>query len=403
MKNKRIIKTVLAAIILCLTFNMLGCGHVASAPTKPKKFAKVVKKQVKDNNVKKASEEEIDKAKNIYREYLKSYSDQDNPIKDLVLVDLNSDGMPELFCGYTSRAYCPVNVVLSVKDGQLVKLNIQRNENGISGNNYDNGKSDIGLRAFSNIKLYKSRKTNEYSFIGKDSSSINSDEWREGEYVISLDGNTINSKQIFYRISMQDDKSNQPRKYVLAYKYCGNEISKSEYDTKYKEYFNDLEEVSMKIYTGYTNGNSEEKFDDFLDEGFKVFGDNKKIADEESSQKNNNNTQNQSSNASVKDSNQSTSQNNGQGTITPEQAEQLVAKNYKVDIKYECNVKLDSGFRIDGKPSEQYYCVYGKQNGQRLEGAFYVHSITGAVYENDSDGSIYRLPNKTFVGMYGDK
>lgn len=92
-------------------------------------------------------------------------------------------------------------------------------------------------------------------------------------------------------------------------------------------------------------------------------------------------------------------------TITPEQAEQLVAKNFNTSLqfKYQCIGKLHTGFKIDGKPSEEYYCVYVLQDGEVLQGAFYVDSLTGIVYENYSDGCIYRLPDKTFVGMYGDK
>lgn len=95
----------------------------------------------------------------------------------------------------------------------------------------------------------------------------------------------------------------------------------------------------------------------------------------------------------------------GLQTITPEQAEQLVAKNFKTNFqfKYHCIGKLQAGLKIDGKPSEEFYCVYALHDGRMVEGAFYVDSLTGIVYENDSDGCIYRLPDKTFVGMYDDK
>lgn len=92
------------------------------------------------------------------------------------------------------------------------------------------------------------------------------------------------------------------------------------------------------------------------------------------------------------------------GNITPEQAEQLVAKNYPTDYKIKCTGKVDAGSKIDGKPSEQYYCVQLlDDDGETIDGAFYVDSSTGTVYENYGDGCIYKLPDGDFVGMYGDK
>lgn len=82
----------------------------------------------------------------------------------------------------------------------------------------------------------------------------------------------------------------------------------------------------------------------------------------------------------------------------------MVTKNYNtsIELKYNCTGKIDVALKIDGKPSEEYYCVYASQDGERLDRAFYVDSVTGTVYENDSDGCIYRLSDRTFVGMYGD-
>lgn len=92
------------------------------------------------------------------------------------------------------------------------------------------------------------------------------------------------------------------------------------------------------------------------------------------------------------------------GSVTPQQAEQLVLQSYPTDYKVKCTGKVDAGFKIDGKASDQYYCVrLVDDNDEMIDGAFYVDSSTGTVYQNGSDGYIYRMSDGAFVGMYGDK
>lgn len=83
--------------------------------------------------------------------------------------------------------------------------------------------------------------------------------------------------------------------------------------------------------------------------------------------------------------------------ISLEEVIKSIEKVYESKIKYKINGKMNKGSTIDGKPSEEYYIVGGTMDGYEIQGAFYVHEITGQVYMAYSGGSIQRLPDKTIV------
>lgn len=90
-------------------------------------------------------------------------------------------------------------------------------------------------------------------------------------------------------------------------------------------------------------------------------------------------------------------------TITLNEAVELVKKASKISMDFKGLGRAEKGFQIDGKPSEQFYCIRGLQQGQMLDGAFYVNSITAIVYFcNSSDGGFYKLPENIYVGQYSE-
>ncbi|WP_427392308.1 hypothetical protein ACPVTF_15155 [Geobacillus icigianus] len=126
----------------------------------------------------------------VYVKYLDSiFESRDtflNPNDELVLIDLDINGIPELLGGSVGRLTSPINVAITVRGGKIVHL--KHKGAGISGAPIESKtRFHIGMWAFSvqdsNIALY--RGNGHYIFIGEDGTS-GLDSWSSGLFEINL-------------------------------------------------------------------------------------------------------------------------------------------------------------------------------------------------------------------------
>lgn len=77
--------------------------------------------------------------------------------------------------------------------------------------------------------------------------------------------------------------------------------------------------------------------------------------------------------------------------INSQTAKEILYQKVSIDLDYELFSDLDSDAHIYGESINNFYCFLPSVNGMPLEGAYYVHKITGNVYEETSDGSINEI------------
>lgn len=179
-----------------------------------------------------------------YREYLKEYLDQ-NRLDQMILVDLNRDGIPELFGGNSSMISSPVEVAITFQDDKVVDLN--HDGNGISGweSTID---FMIGLPTFVGLELYQDISRNEYIFFGAD--SVNGGDSQDGcTYEISLVEHTVFTKEIY---CASVPKWEYEEGITETFTFLGLEVTEVEFERKRSDYYSTLQEVDLKlISTGY--------------------------------------------------------------------------------------------------------------------------------------------------------
>ncbi|MBS4174281.1 hypothetical protein [Bacillus sp. FJAT-49736] len=109
-------------------------------------------------------------AKNKYKDYLLSYVKEKNnePNEWYFLVDLDRDGIPELFGGSEAQIFSPINMAITFKNNKVSNIKFT-GDNGVSGLERDTkGNMNIGLPTIEGLKLYSDKKTKKYTFIGSD-------------------------------------------------------------------------------------------------------------------------------------------------------------------------------------------------------------------------------------------
>lgn len=334
---------------------------------------------IQKNAVKKATDDEIIRAKDLYKDFLNKYNDEE-VIAELILVDLNDDRIPELISGSFSKTYSPIKISLTIEDGNLAELKVA-GDYGVSGSSRSSKNYEIvniGMPVFESLKAYKDKNTNEMIFIGKDISANNVDEGVAGDYTISLNNGVLNTKEIFFKDHSED---------IKKYRYMNNDVSQNELKNKTEEYYSNLEELELNIYSKYINL---QRPSECLEEGFLKFLSKTQIDESSKYVK----TDINSDGNVVKEA---------EVGITKEEAIKIAEDMNGTHMQYGCEGRVQAGFKIDGKPSEDYYKVYGLVDGQRLSGAIYVHYKTGKAYLLSTDGTITTLPDNIYVGNFGDK
>lgn len=89
--------------------------------------------------------------------------------------------------------------------------------------------------------------------------------------------------------------------------------------------------------------------------------------------------------------------------ITMDEAVEKVENINNTELDFICYENMRAGQLLDGYPTEYYYIVLGTLDGEIYPGGcYYVNMYTGEIYFNGSDGSIYRVADNTYIGIFGD-
>ncbi|KGP79551.1 hypothetical protein, partial [Paenibacillus sp. MAEPY1] len=168
--------------------------------------------------------------KKILNNYLKSEDfGQDNVI---TLVDIDQDGIPELFAGQAYRTVNHVDLAYTFKNGKAVPLKqsgpgLSEDESGIGFN--------LGMEGFNKgqVKIFVNKKTNKQTVIVRDgaSSAIGA---VVGEYAINLQGSKIVSQEI--------SVANYSEEVDDEFTFKGKKVSKSTFDKNRIKYFSQLKQ-----------------------------------------------------------------------------------------------------------------------------------------------------------------
>lgn len=206
---------------LLLIFSLLTCSSSAYAASKP------------TVNWKNAY-------KPIVSKHLKSelFAGGDNYI---TLVDIDQDGIPELFGGEAYRTVNYVEFAYTFKNGKA-KLLKQTGPGG----GFDESESrlgfKLGMQGFTkgNIKVFTNKKTGKYTVIVTDGTNSVAGGTIE-EYTLSLKGTNLTSQEIstaYYNFDgfLEDE-----------FTFKGKKVSKSNYDKQRINYFSQLKQKSSNI------------------------------------------------------------------------------------------------------------------------------------------------------------
>jgi len=178
-----------------------------------------------------------------YKEYIKQVISAESgfpfEIETVVLIDLDRDGIPELFGGQADRLVSWIVIGETYRNGK----NISIYQNGVNRSD----RFSIGMYAFSvdnsssGIKLFKDSVTGEYKYIGTDgySSAIG---WGLTEYEITLNGSTLLAKEIVSSRGPNPGHEDDPD-VVEEYGIGGKKVSKANYEKYRASYYYRLTEV----------------------------------------------------------------------------------------------------------------------------------------------------------------
>lgn len=188
----------------------------------------------------------------------------------LSLVDIDLDGIPELFGGSYSKTYCPTEIALSIKDDKLIKL--KDVTNGLCGIPKDRAFSNsiyrVGFEGWSHAKLYRNKNTNTYKWIATDHISSIDHYNSFATYELSLKGAQLTSNRISYQETsmVYSDSGDIQDVFDTTYVYRDKEVEPSVYEKESIKYFNSLEPIdfeSISMIWGYDVNPS--KIDEFFD------------------------------------------------------------------------------------------------------------------------------------------
>lgn len=172
--------------------------------------------------------------KSSYKKIISNYLNSENFGMDnvITLVDIDQDGVPELFGGVAYRTVNYIDLAYTFKNGKAVPL--KQSGPGLGENESGRG-FNLGMEGFNKgqVRIFVNKKSNKHTVIVRDgtSSAIGS---IVGEYAITLQGNKLVSQEISvanYSEEMDD---------VFTFK--GKKVSKSNFDKSRSKYFSQLKQ-----------------------------------------------------------------------------------------------------------------------------------------------------------------
>lgn len=164
--------------------------------------------------------------KKILNNYLKSEDFGQNNV--ITLVDIDQDGVPELFAGQAYRTVNHLDLAYTFKNGKAVPLKQ-------SGPGLSEDESGLGMEGFNKgqVKIFVNKKTNKHTVIVRDGGG-GAVTTSVGEYAINLQGSKIVSQEISVATYSQeiDDE----------FTFKGEKVSKSTFDKNRIKYFSQLKQ-----------------------------------------------------------------------------------------------------------------------------------------------------------------
>ncbi|BBI36787.1 hypothetical protein [Cohnella abietis] len=177
--------------------------------------------------------------KSAYKNYILKYVNTDYFTSDsaVVLVDIDRDGVPELFGGESYRTVNRVDIAYTFKKGKAAKVTQKGGVIGESPIGFD-----IGIGAFlkENLKVYKDKKTGAFKVIGTDSGGGIAS-WSSSDILIQLNGTIITIKEISNSYTSKDGQNEN-----TEYRFNGKAVKESQYTSNRKQYFSQLTGVATQ-------------------------------------------------------------------------------------------------------------------------------------------------------------
>lgn len=176
--------------------------------------------------------------KTAYKNQILKYTSSENFGQDtqITIVDLDRDGVPELFAGVPYRTVNHVDLAFTFKNGKLQALKYKGPGLG--------AESPIGfkigmeaLRA-ENLKVYKEKSSGKVVIIGEDGAG-GAPSWTSELYSIRLKGTQLTAEKISAYHAEYGDHTDIQENFFFG----GKKISQSVYDKKHKEYYSKLTEI----------------------------------------------------------------------------------------------------------------------------------------------------------------
>ncbi|WP_054954868.1 hypothetical protein [Paenibacillus dakarensis] len=173
--------------------------------------------------------------KDAYKLIISKYVNSEDYGSDnlITLVDLDQDGIPELFGGLAYRTVNNMEFAYTFKNGKVHSLK----QTGPGQGDYDSGLGfNLGMQGFDKgkIRVFKHKQTGKPIVIVRDgtSSAVSS---VVGDYAISLKGSKLVSQEI--SVSKQFEEGTE-------FSFKGKKMSKSNYDKNRVKYFSQFKQIS---------------------------------------------------------------------------------------------------------------------------------------------------------------
>lgn len=324
----------------------------------------------------KVTNQELLKAKYSYIDYLTKLPKEDKKgYYSAVFKDLDFDGIPEMIIGKTDPVLSPMKYAFTFKK-DTVKPLIFIGDDGCRG--YQKEFNYVGFNAFTQGKLCKFENSEKLVYVVKDTlSNYDAEIFFKETYEMSLKDDVLTIKAI----SKYGDDNRRANRY--SYEYMRNKVSEQEYNdalTKYDSSYKEIDEIQNLAGVNLEDNDSINRL---LNEGFKGF-----LYINQPSQPNKDEIKFSTTDAENK---------------TKNAFKEYSLKEYGTyddNISYKSYGFLKPGYRIDGKPSQEYYFIRGTLNGDFIKGSFYVHCGTGKVYVRFGEHEVINIPNGNIIGFY---
>ncbi|WP_172200717.1 hypothetical protein [Saccharibacillus qingshengii] len=182
------------------------------------------------------------------RDYVKSGGGDDFRSDEsyITLVDLDRDGIPELFAGKNYRTVQSMDLAYTFKNGKALPIRQSGGQGYASEYGTFHTNFDIGVAGFvkstpyEGLKMFKHKKTGAIVAIGKSGYSSVAG-WAVEEHVIKLIGTTLAIQEVS---TMSEERGLPGDGSIYTYTIRGEKVSKATYDLNRSNYYASLQGIA---------------------------------------------------------------------------------------------------------------------------------------------------------------